>query len=94
MSYEKRKSFLNKFGLSTEEYDYIWTLFLEYGMTRGEAPHRSPANHYFLQGISEHYIVEWHCWKGKMTKELKKIIKERFPFFMITYKPDYNEKAN
>lgn len=86
MSYEVREKFCKHFSLSEKQYDHIWKLFLEYGMTRGEAPHRSRANHYFLQGISEHYVVEWHEWKSKMTKELKDIIKTEYPQLMVTDK--------
>ncbi|WP_139368945.1 hypothetical protein [Elizabethkingia meningoseptica] len=82
----KREQLKNKYNLSDLEYDYLWKLFMEYGMTSGEAPHRSPANHYYLQGISEHNVIEWHTWKSKMTSELKKIISEKYPQLMVTDK--------
>lgn len=84
--YDQREKFKAKYNLSDIDFSNLWELFLEYGMTRGEAPHRSRANHYYLQGISEHLEIEWSCWKGNMTKELKAIIKEKYPQLMITDK--------
>lgn len=83
---EKREQLKKKYNLSNLQYDYLWELFMEYGMTNGSAPHRSPANHYYLQGISEHNVIEWHTWKSKMTSELKKIISQKYPQLMVTDK--------
>lgn len=84
--YELRDRFKKKYNLSEKDWSDLWGLFLEYGMTGGSRPHRSTANHYFLQGISEHLEVEWDSWKSKITKELKEIIKNRYPQLMVTDK--------
>ena len=86
MSYELRDRFCKHFQLTTKQYGRVWELFIEYGMSRGEAPHRSTANHYFLQGMTEHYVVEWHEWESRMTKELKGIIRKEYPQLMVTDK--------
>lgn len=88
---EKRKKYeceallKEHFNLTDEDLSYLWELFMEYGMTRGEAPHRTRGNHYFLQGICEHIVVEWKEWNKKLSPELKKIITEKYPQLMTNH---------
>lgn len=84
--YKLREEFKRKYLLNDIAWQDLWYLFLEYGMTGGEAPHRSRANHYFLQGVCEHLEIEWHSWKSKMTKDLKEIIEQQYPQLMVTDK--------
>ena len=84
--YERIDQFKEKYNLSDKDWTYLWDLFMEYGMTRGEASHRSKANHYYLQGICEHLEIEWHSWRCKITKELKFILQFKYPQLMVTDK--------
>ena len=43
---------------------------------------RSKPNHYFLQGILEHCIIEWHVWGKDMNPELIEIFRKEFPQLM------------
>lgn len=79
-------TFQEYFKLSDEDMSYLWSLFMEFGMTREAAPHRSRGNHYFLQGIGQYHSVEWGTWGEHVTKELREIIKARFPQLMVQNK--------
>lgn len=78
--------FRGHFYLNEKDISNLWEMFMEYGLSRGGAKHRSSANHYFLQSICQNFSVEWMTWHRKMTKELKKIIKEDYPQLMVQNK--------
>lgn len=78
-----RQSFKNHFGITDNSLRQIGDLFMRYGHPDGIDKSRSAGNHYFLQGIWQWQSVEYKTWRGKMTKELKEIIKLRFPQFMV-----------
>lgn len=81
-----KEKFLNHFKLTEKDFTHLWSLFLEYGMTRGEAKHRSKANHYYLQGIGQYLSVGWKTWNKNLTPELKEIIVEKYPQLMVQNK--------
>ncbi len=78
-----REGFKKAFNLTDNDLTEIGNLFMNYGHPNGIDKHRSPANHYFLQGIWQWQSVEFKSWKSKMTKELKEIIKEKYPQLMV-----------
>ena len=79
-------SFFEFFKVTEEQLSELWEVFMEYGMTKGEAEHRSKANHYFLQGICQYHSVEWKTWNKKLTPFVKNLIETKFPQFMVQNK--------
>lgn len=79
-------NFFNFFKVTEEQLSELWEVFIEYGMTKGEAEHRSKANHYFLQGICQYHSVEWNTWNKKLTPFVRNLIKTKFPQFMVQNK--------
>lgn len=83
--YEVTPLFMKTYSLSDEDWSKLTQLWYDYGMRYDYCPQRrTPANHYFLQGILEHLTVEWNTWEFKMHPELKEIIKKSFPQLMVT----------
>lgn len=78
--------FMQHFKLTEKDLKRLWALFNEYGLTAGEAKHRSSGNHYFLQGISQYYTVEFHTWRDKMTPELISIVTKEYPQLLTQHK--------
>lgn len=62
----------------------LWNMFMDFGLTKGKAPHRSGGNHYFLQGITEHMVVEYDTWKEHLTPEVLNIIDKDYPQLKTT----------
>ena len=80
---ESQQAFLEAFNLTVKDLDYLLKLFLRYGMTKGEAEYRSPANHIFLQGVCQNFQLTYDTWSSKMTPQLKKILHEKYPQLLI-----------
>lgn len=78
--------FKEKYNLSDSDLTYLWNVFMDYGMTRSNQREQSKANHYFLQGICEHSILDWKNWNKKLTPTVRKIITEKYPQLMVNDK--------
>lgn len=78
-----KDKFKDTYNLTEDDIAYLWKLFMDYGHPNGVDKHRSSGNHYFLQGIGQWCTLEYNSWKSKMTKELKDIIKEKYPQLMV-----------
>lgn len=79
----EKPTFQDKYKLTDLDLSYLWELFMEYGMTRGEAEHRTKGNHYFLQGICQYHSIEWKTWKSKLSTQVKELIKTKYPQLMV-----------
>lgn len=79
-------TFKEKYNLSDNDMTLLWEMFIEFGMTKGEAPHRSKGNHYFLQAIGQYNTLEWHCLKDKLTPFVATVIRKLYPQLMVTDK--------
>lgn len=80
---EKETEFKSHFNLSDTDLSYLWELFMEYGMTRGEGEGRTKGNHYFLQGICQYQSVEFKSWGKKLSAPVLNVIKEKYPQLMV-----------
>lgn len=83
---ELSDDFYSHFKVSDTDLSYLWDLFMEHGMTRGEAQHRTKGNHYFLQGICQYHSVEWQTWKDKLSPIVTEVITNQYPQFMVQNK--------
>jgi len=77
------RDFNKHFNLSENDHSKLWNLFLEHGMTRGEAFHRTKGNHYYLQAICQYHSVEWKTWKSKLSPFVKNLIETEYPQLMV-----------
>jgi len=76
-------AFKKHFKLTDRDLSYLWELFMEYGMTRGEGENRTKGNHYFLQGICQYNSVEFKTWGKFLSKNVLQILKDNYPQLMV-----------
>lgn len=82
--YEVQPFLMCRYSLTKKDWGRLTDLWSIYGMRGDSEPeNRSPANHYFLQGILEHLTVEWVTWAYGITPGLMEIIKSEFPQLMV-----------
>ena len=83
---ECEKAFMQHYNLTESDMSYLWKLFMNYGMTKGEADYRSHGNHAYLEAISQNYCLEYDTWSKLMTPKLKKILHEKYPQLLVNDK--------
>lgn len=81
-----KEKFLAHFNLEQSDLDYLWGLFVDFGMTKGDGENRTKGNHYFLQGICQYLSVEYKTWGNKLSPNIKEIIKTKYPQLMVQNK--------
>lgn len=75
-----------KYNLADSDIKRLTDLWHIYGMHAKDDGRQTTGNHYFLQGIVEHTVIEWKEWKKKLHPELREIIKTEYPQLMVTDK--------
>ncbi|WAX17063.1 hypothetical protein PF672P2_00045 [Parabacteroides phage PF672P2] len=82
--YDVQPLLASKYQLTKNDWNRLTILWHIHGMRGDSEPeNRSPANHYFLQGILEHLSIEWETWKYGITPVLADAIKNEFPQLMV-----------